>query len=972
MSAGRRAPQRPDERVLVSGTTLRFAVLVVLILVSSAWMSLLPLAAGHTSSGSTSIGDSSGCDLAAGGDPGRIGGPVPQEDTSAYRTCIDKVSSPSDPSPWLSAVWPLLVVAAAAVLMWAIPAWKARRSRVVPLEAVDPDGEIHAVLRQLSTVAGLDHLPRVIVDPAAVSGGAVVFGSNRRPTIRLHGGLIVRRHTDPERFRAVVLHEYAHIRNGDITLTYLTVALWRAFLGLVLLPYLAVLLTLAVWMALFFIGVRAPLDPEVMRGLGGDFPIVLVKLLATPAILAVLVHLSRADVLRTRETYADLAAVRWGADPRIWTGAAHLADTSDSGPRRTHRALLTFREAWRTHPRGELRQESLSDPAPLYAARALPMFLTGVLAPLLDFQLSLYGAVFHLGWLDNGAWALSAVLVAGVAGTALWRAAINAVFTGRRPSSGARAGLWLGAGMAAGELAGYRVGLDSLLPAFPPALLLPVCAGAFFGWWTTQCARLWSRTWPGTALRPVLILGVLVGSVLLSSWFAWWQGYGVTFANGLSPSTQEMRQSLTNGAAPAEVAQQDGIITAISTLWPPMTSFTTWPLTLVSVALLWLTPLAAWAVRFADGARQRSTGAAAKTADRLPEQNPLPPLGQILLPGLLGGILATCVVAGSMAYMHTWPPPSLTARILLIWTFLAWVFIALLTGAAVAGTTAAVRGNSHRLLWALIAAQIAVLVGLAGTILVTSLDGCVPQLSTLRLNCQPHPTPSTWLGLRLMVGPVLVLAVPVAAIATAAVTGIRRIGPTRQSPPPPYTQPQPLRTRLVLAVLGVMVTVITLADLIAPVIPHSTPSDARLTAEARNAGSPRLRALQVYAWEKYGGLELARRYVTAQTRMKDLLLKDPRHIDESEGISVCRQLQAVTRDAADYFPVPDARAQVHWNAFVTGNAQGSRNCMRALKASDGPKFLGSVEELTKAMHAYALMRERNDKVMRAGGLPERS
>lgn len=169
-----------------------------------------------------------------------------------------------------------------------------------------------------------------------------------------------------------------------------------------------------------------------------------------------------------------------------------------------------------------------------------------------------------------------------------------------------------------------------------------------------------------------------------------------------------------------------------------------------------------------------------------------------------------------------------------------------------------------------------------------------------------------------------------------------------------------------------MVTVITLADLIAPVIPHSTPSDARLTAEARNAGSPRLRALQVYAWEKYGGLELARRYVTAQTRMKDLLLKDPRHIDESEGISVCRQLQAVTRDAADYFPVPDARAQVHWNAFVTGNAQGSRNCMRALKASDGPKFLGSVEELTKAMHAYALMRERNDKVMRAGGLPERS
>ncbi|MEU9321731.1 M48 family metalloprotease [Streptomyces sp. NPDC048295] len=610
--AGRRAPERPDEHVLVSGTTLRFAVLVVLILVSSAWMSLLLLAAGHTPSGSTPIGGPSGCELAAGGDPGRIGGPVPQEDTSAYRTCIDKVSSLSDPSPWLSVVWPLLVVAVAAVLMWVIPAWKARRSRVVPLETVDPEGEIHAVLRQLATVAGLDRLPRVIVDPAAVSGSAVVFGSNRRPTIRLHGGLLVRRHTDPERFRAVVLHEYAHIRNGDITLTYLTVALWRAFLGLVLLPYLAVLLTLTVWAALFFIGVRAPLDPEVMRGLGGNFPIVLVKLLATPAILAVLVHLSRADVLRTRETYAGLAAVRWGADPRIWAGAAHLA-TSDSGSRRSRRALLTFREAWRTHPRDELRQESLSDPTPLYAARALPMFLTGVLAPLLDFQLSLYGAAFHLRWLGNGAWALPAVLVAGVAGTALWRAAVDAVFTGRRPHSGARAGLWLGTGMAAGELAGHRAGLDSLLFAFTPTLLLPVCAGAFFGWWTTQCARLWSRTWPGTTLRPVLILGALVGSVLLSAWFAWWQGYGVTFVDDLPQSALEMRESLTNGAAPAEVAQQDGIITAISTLWPPMTSFTTWPLTLVSVALLWLTPLAAWAVRFA-GTQQfdRSVGAATR------------------------------------------------------------------------------------------------------------------------------------------------------------------------------------------------------------------------------------------------------------------------------------------------------------------------------------------------------------------------
>jgi hypothetical protein len=46
----------------------------------------------------------------------------------------------------------------------------------------------------------------------------------------LHGGLIARRAADPDGFRAMVLHELVHIRNGDVGITYVTVALWRVLL----------------------------------------------------------------------------------------------------------------------------------------------------------------------------------------------------------------------------------------------------------------------------------------------------------------------------------------------------------------------------------------------------------------------------------------------------------------------------------------------------------------------------------------------------------------------------------------------------------------------------------------------------------------------------------------------------------------------------------------------------------------------
>jgi small-conductance mechanosensitive channel len=99
------------------------------------------------------------------------------------------------------------------------------------------------------------------------------------------------------------------------------------------------------------------------------------------AVIVALVYLTRADILRRRELYADRTAAR------LWH-AGHDAMPSD-GPERTGaesrraRVVAAFVEAWRTHPSWRLRGRSRTDPEELFAMRALPMVITGMLAILI-------------------------------------------------------------------------------------------------------------------------------------------------------------------------------------------------------------------------------------------------------------------------------------------------------------------------------------------------------------------------------------------------------------------------------------------------------------------------------------------------------------------------------------------------------------------------------------------------------------
>ncbi|CAM5305805.1 hypothetical protein SALBM311S_08552 [Streptomyces alboniger] len=54
--------------------------------------------------------------------------------------------------------------------------------------------------------------------------------------MRLNQGLLIKGRQDPEFLRTIVLHELAHVRNRDVDVTYLTVALALAFVPLGLVP----------------------------------------------------------------------------------------------------------------------------------------------------------------------------------------------------------------------------------------------------------------------------------------------------------------------------------------------------------------------------------------------------------------------------------------------------------------------------------------------------------------------------------------------------------------------------------------------------------------------------------------------------------------------------------------------------------------------------------------------------------------
>ncbi|MFB6891307.1 hypothetical protein ACFCX4_18605 [Kitasatospora sp. NPDC056327] len=933
-------PAAVDERVLGAGTNARFALLLVLLVAASGSM-LMPVLTAFRS------GSLTGCLLAAGADVDRLGTLGSTLRTTgqslAYLPCAAR---DNPPLPWWQIVCgPAAVLLFAAAIAAVLPRWKQRRGRCVELALVDRTGVVEARVRALAA-GRVDPVPALFQASAVLTRNGAAFGRNRRPRLRLNAGLVACRDTDAATFDAVVLHELAHVANRDLTVTYATVALWRSFLTLVLCPY--VLVT-------FWRGTRLVARGDTL--FSADYA----RQVALPVLTVLVISVVRAEVLRSRELHADLTARRWRAPlEHVW--AAMPPRRAVRGVRRWADGAL---ELVRIHPPWEVRRDALADPAPLFEVRALLMFLIGVIAALTNYHL-MWHFVPHMammnGWLNQAVGAAPAAVVAAATAPLLWRAVLRTTALGRRPPTGVRGGLWLGAGLVAGSvLNGHTTG-SLWLPARWGALGLVVVAAVGFTCWTTQCARLAATVRPGRSLRFPLALGLVAGWLVLSVWFTWWDYYGAMYVHGAWYDGAGARQAVVQWFPGTGTVRPD-TSALMARVVPPLRYVVGVPLVPLAAVTSWVVPLALWAV----GSRRGGPGTAAVPL--------LPSLRRALGAALGGGAFAVVCVAAVQAWLHHLHAGVGQRGGLYAFSYALWCLAAIVLGAAVAASAAA-RVPAFRLPAALVASGTAALLGIGGMVLLISADGCLGSLSVLNDTCGWRPA---WrqlqggLTFRLVIHAALLVAPVTALLVTALAALARRTADSRTArrPRPSPAVGPPAGRQRVLPTLGLGTCVVALATaviLLVADVPGQLRPVAKTVSPAAQAEfqrimglpilpvSARMRWRQVHAWYRVGGRYLVENAMADGAALVKVL-GEARHderIDITPALMTkvrpfCVDLRNIAGWEVYYFQVPDPAAQAAWHRFgVTALVAGGR-CAEAANRSDTGAFASSVTDLLKAV-----------------------
>lgn len=538
-------PERDDPAsAVLSGTSVRFAVLVLVITVSTGsifgylWQLSHPGLQAQARSCLRTVST------------GPLAGLIGQAAESASRGMEIAGCVRSD-TPAMTA-WSLagigLLIAMTLVLYWLTPWWivNVGRPGSGPLRPLDPGKhpDLARFLHEQVRKVGVQPCPAFFIDWAdSRTEAARAFGRHRRPCVRLTAGVVAHlpESTDD------LLHELAHLRNRDNLPTYLTLSAWRAFAMLIPAAYVIVLTNSGVS--------SATVDP---------------RLAVAVVMLTALVALSVSAVMRNRELHADATAAFYhpvGSLPALLRPAetaAAQAFPATAPPARAWRPRFTRVVGWlralRYTPDLHEREEALAHPEKLDRVGSLTMVSAGVAIAIImtDVTPVVFSAL--LGTLPRtGSWLLSgqgnspltllilvygpAVLIAAGLGAALacavtWRLESRAARTATlvRPAELARLAL----AMAAGMLAGVPLGFDYLLvgnwgvfdTSATRNLIVTAISGAdlavllaiLFAW-ASEHAAAWYTTIPRRA-RVVRGIGWAAGALGAAPMFFAWTAAG--------------------------------------------------------------------------------------------------------------------------------------------------------------------------------------------------------------------------------------------------------------------------------------------------------------------------------------------------------------------------------------------------------------------------------------------------------------
>ncbi|MFC0866161.1 M48 family metalloprotease [Sphaerimonospora cavernae] len=907
---------RVDARIVFAGTASRFLLLMVVLISSS--ISMLDVALGFFT-GFGNGAEFSPCMLAAGADP----------NASLAESLPVIVNSrchelhPTSTIPWKGIAGTLVVLSAAAVLYWWLPSRRHRRGRMVPLAAIDSRGEFAAELAGIAREMGIDSPPRYIVDPASMAATAVVFGRLRDYTMCLHGGLLATRASDPEKFRVIIRHELAHIRNRDVDLTYGLVALWRVFVIAALAPTLGIA---AWWLFKAFY-----IHPD--DAFRNTIVAMEVRSLLYSAFLVVLVHLARADILRHRELYADLDAAdasgrfltRWPEDPPAptWPWAA--------------KAITSITALVRTHPTWSERRRSLADPSPLFRVGALQVFLTGAAIPHLYAVLD---KVLGLKHDSLAAWPIAGMITA-IVGTAIIRSVVFTEATSTPPPSGLRSGLSMGLGMITGQLMAIFTG-GRWLPEAPTLLLLLIPIGAVFSGWLAQCTRLRLRTWQGGKLSLKVLPLFLIAWSLLAVMLAWWNARGLPLTETGDLLIGPQMRHVVAQTFPGSWEQHTIELALLTFVVYLKTNSGVLPMIVATV--VWVYPLLLWTRPAADG-----------TA---------PAIRPAILAGLIGGVAGLLGITAAMAYIHSSQPPGVPVTRAHVTIYLSWLLAATAMGTAVAAGAMGALGRRYWLVRALVAAGIAQLILLLGQFLLTSIDGCLGPLNTLKSTCHWPPSAVWPLSQELAIdSPVFLCGSAMLAVLTAMATRLFSRWQTEFDQPILWGS----RAGWGLAIVACVGSLISVLTGVSGAVPDSGVDRPVVTITPRAQGTPLpgVKRAQLAAWLQTGGLHQLEILTSDVGAINQALIKAAGVGPDAEGMvaldsdvfrPLCSTIADHASEAQKFLPIPDAGLQSKWAADLEKIKKYSADCGRAFDSTKNPElFTDAIGEIVSALEDLGQM-----------------
>lgn len=477
-----------------------------------------------------------------------VRGPDANSKLATFLAYHDECVIPPNPLPVPPELAVLVVTGAGCLLLYALTPYVIILRR--GLVRLDRMPELSRELSRLARTAGVR--VRFLADPLNPGIGGLAFGHVGARRVVLNRGLLALARTDRPAFRAIVLHELAHVRGGDLDVSYLTVILWRVFVGVLLLPLL-----------LLFHGKVDGVDRSPLGGAGFWGQLIA---------LAAVVLLNHNAVLRERELFADVRAAHWNGSGKPLLAVLTAAEAAQGGgergasDRHTPWGWPRLRRLLAFHPVPAARRRAIADPAVALAPSVWQCFGVGLTigltwAPVLK-KVSL--GLAHLGVppamrsfpLEAMTALPAAVVPAGAVVTlGVWRTLLAR--QGPRPLARSQLfGVAVGAGMTA---AGLLTDQDAFLGPYIFRLPLPTrvawwglltllsCACVL---WTALAALAWRPALRGSrSARIVSLLGSSLGAAVFGLVLSWAFSLRVEVDTLGLPPHAFLRRSL-HGAAP--------------------------------------------------------------------------------------------------------------------------------------------------------------------------------------------------------------------------------------------------------------------------------------------------------------------------------------------------------------------------------------------------------------------------------------